>query len=372
MTVQMTVSIPERYYVPMDCPKFVSHRHRHGLSHASVRTTFVIIHTIRMLTPSLSSTRSPCAHPAEPCKIHHRLHSRHITPSPSTPRATNLSTLLASRHRVRPVRITLPRDRARGGHDRKLVRERRPSRQLDRLLPHRVARCVPSSRQARSTLSVPVAQLRDAADDLDGLSVVGGALLGKGHGDFGGAVGRRGCARCCCPGGSGCRGFGSCRRRGCCARAFDGDVGAAEVDLRRLPGVPLEGEQGVLGDVVGDLDLLGYGVAACDGGLARSKGSSIDTLASSTRVCLEGIAGEPVSSLTSRVLAVRVDATVLAGNIGAVERAGFEAFFSGLLLGLSRNVARRNQFVDELLVLADAVGEHASVVAIIVDTPFPG
>lgn len=128
----------------------------------------------------------------------------------------------------------------------------------------------------------------------------------------------------------------------------------------------------MLGDVVRDLDLLGYGVAACDGGLARSKGSSIDTLASSARVGLESVAGEPVSSLTSRVLTVWVDATGLARNIGAVERASFEAFFSGLLLGLSRDVARRNQFVDELLVLADAVGEHASVVAIVVDTPFPG
>ena len=128
----------------------------------------------------------------------------------------------------------------------------------------------------------------------------------------------------------------------------------------------------MLGDVVGDLDLLGYGVAACDGGLAGPEGSTVNALASSTRVCLEGIAGEPVSPLTSRVLAVRVDATSLARNIGAVERASLEAFFSGLLLGLSRDVARRNQFVDERLVLADAVGEHASVVAIVVDTPFPG
>ena len=125
----------------------------------------------------------------------------------------------------------------------------------------------------------------------------------------------------------------------------------------------------MLGDVVRDLDFLGDGVAACDGGLAGPKGRAIDALASSARVCLEGIAGEPVCSLTSRFLAVWVDAAVLAGNIGAVERASFEAGFCGLLLGLSRNVARRNQLVDELLVLADAIGEHASVVAVVVNTP---
>ena len=57
MIVQMTVSIPERCYVNIDCPKFVTHRHRRGLSHVSVRTTLVIIHTIRILTPGLSSTQ---------------------------------------------------------------------------------------------------------------------------------------------------------------------------------------------------------------------------------------------------------------------------------------------------------------------------
>lgn len=140
--------------------------------------------------------------------------------------------------------------------------------------------------------------------------------------------------------------------------------------MRRLPGVPLEREQGVLGDVVGDLDLLGNGVTTCDSGLAGSKGRTVDTLASSARVRLEGIAGEPVGPLASGVLAVWVDAAVLTRDVGAVECAGFEACFGGLLLGLSWDVARCQEFVDELLVLADAVGEHASVVAVVVDAPF--
>lgn len=126
----------------------------------------------------------------------------------------------------------------------------------------------------------------------------------------------------------------------------------------------------MLGDVVGDLDLFGHGVAACDGGLAGSQGRTVDALAGSAGVCLEGIASEPVGSLTSRVLAIWVDAAVLAGDIGTVERAGFEACFGGLLLGLGWDVAGRKEFVDELLVLADAVGKHASVVAVVVDAPF--
>lgn len=86
---------------------------------------------------------------------------------------------------------------------------------------------------------------------------------------------------------------------------------------------------------------------------------------------MEGIAGEPVSSFTSGVLAIWVDAAVLSGDVGAVECAGFEACFGGLLLGLSWDVAGGEELIDELLVLADAVGEHASVVAVVVDAPFP-
>ena len=141
--------------------------------------------------------------------------------------------------------------------------------------------------------------------------------------------------------------------------------------MRRLPGVPLEREQSVLGDVVGDLDLLGDCVPACDSGLAGSQGRAIDTLASSARVRLEGIAGEPVSSLTSGVLAIWVDAAVLAGDIGAVQRAGFEAFLSSLLLCCGRDVAGCEELVDKLLILADAVGEHPSMIAVVVDAPFP-
>lgn len=49
-------------------------------------------------------------------------------------------------------------------------------------------------------------------------------------------------------------------------------------------------------DVVGDLDLLRHCVPASDGGGARPEGRVVDTLASSSVVRLERVAGEPVVS----------------------------------------------------------------------------
>jgi hypothetical protein len=127
----------------------------------------------------------------------------------------------------------------------------------------------------------------------------------------------------------------------------------------------------VVGHVLGDLDLLGNSVTACDSGFARSQSDTIDTLATSSRVRLESVAGEPVRSPTSRIGAVWVNAAVLSGNVGAIKRARFKACFGGLFLCLSRDVTRCKKLVDKLLVLADTVGEHASVVTIVVHAPFP-
>lgn len=165
----------------MNSPTLVTRRNRHSLPHVPFRTAFIIIHHIPSCASSLSWTRSPYAHSLE---IHQTMHHPH---RPSTPRRTNLSTRLTSRHRIRPIRIALPRNSSRRRHYRKLVRERHTRRQLDRLLPHRVACSVPRSRQAWSVRCVPAAQLCEAADDFDGFAVVGDALLGEGDGDFGGA-----------------------------------------------------------------------------------------------------------------------------------------------------------------------------------------
>lgn len=135
------------------------------------------------VSPGLDHITTTHSKPIKPCNT-----PSSTPPLPqSTPRRTNLSTRLTSRHRIRPIRITLPRNSSRRRHYRELVSERHTRRQLDRLLPHRVTSSVARSRQAGSVRRVPAAEFCEAADDSDGVAVVRGALFGEGDGDFGGA-----------------------------------------------------------------------------------------------------------------------------------------------------------------------------------------
>ena len=68
-------------------------------------------------------------------------------------------------------------------------------------------------------------------------------------------------------------------------------------------------------------------------------------------------------------MAVRVVATRLSSDISALQFTSLEAVFSSLLLGLRRKVPRRQKFVNEGLILADAVAEHATMVTIGIEAP---
>lgn len=68
-------------------------------------------------------------------------------------------------------------------------------------------------------------------------------------------------------------------------------------------------------------------------------------------------------------MAVRVVTASLPSNISALQLTSLEAIFSSLLLRLRRKVPGRQKFVDESLILADAVAEHATVVTIGVEAP---
>jgi hypothetical protein len=59
----------------------------------------------------------------------------------------------------------------------------------------------------------------------------------------------------------------------------------------------------------------------------------------------------------------------LPSNIRALQLTSLEAVFSCLLLRLGRKVSRGQEFVDESLVLANAVTEHAAVITIGIETP---
>lgn len=78
---------------------------------------------------------------------------------------------------------------------------------------------------------------------------------------------------------------------GLAAAADNGNVSAREVNLSSLEGVPAEREQGVAGDVVGDLNFLGDSITTSNGGEARSERSIVDTLATTAVAGLEGVAG---------------------------------------------------------------------------------
>lgn len=74
----------------------------------------------------------------------------------STPSAVDLDALLAARHGVRTVGVGFPSGDTRRRDYHVFVLESRTSRQLDGLLPDRVACRVTSGGQARSILNAPI------------------------------------------------------------------------------------------------------------------------------------------------------------------------------------------------------------------------
>lgn len=148
----------------------------------------------------------------------------------------------------------------------------------------------------------------------------------------------------------------------------DGNVGAAEVDLGSLEGVPLEPKKSMLrGEVAGKLDLLRDGVTASDRGVARVLLRVIDTNAAAF---LEALASEPgVVPAWLSFVAVCVMVTGLTINISAWQDTFSEAVFGLLLLLFSGLVVRVDELIHKLLVVTQTIGKHASVVTVVVDTP---
>lgn len=69
------------------------------------------------------------------------------------------------------------------------------------------------------------------------------------------------------------------------------------------------------------------------------------------------------------LLAVRAEVAVLAIHIRAGKGALLKAILSSLLLRSGWKIARSEELVDKSLVLADTVGEHATVVTVVVNAP---
>lgn len=148
------------------------------------------------------------------------------------------------------------------------------------------------------------------------------------------------------------------------------NIRAREVNLTRLERIPLERQQSMIGHIVRNLHFLGHGIPTRNGGIARVQRRIIHTLTLWSLRCLEPIAGEPVIAPTGLTLdTVRTVPTLLPIDIRARQEAGFEAVLRGLLLRLSWQVRRVQQFVNDALVLTDAIAEHAAVVTVVVDAP---
>lgn len=123
----------------------------------------------------------------------------------------------------------------------------------------------------------------------------------------------------------------------------------------------------MVGNVIRDLDLGADREPARDGRVARVERRTVNALAPPS---LKLLAREPVVPparlARAAVLAVR---TRLALDVCAWQHALLEAVLRGLLLLEGGQVVGVEKLVDDGLVLADAVGEHASVVAVVVDAP---
>jgi hypothetical protein len=72
------------------------------------------------------------------------------------------------------------------------------------------------------------------------------------------------------------------------------DIGTGGVDLPSLDGVPSEGGESIVRDVVGNLNLLGNGVPTGSRSVARVQSSVVNALALRVGVCTETVASEPV------------------------------------------------------------------------------
>jgi hypothetical protein len=69
------------------------------------------------------------------------------------------------------------------------------------------------------------------------------------------------------------------------------------------------------------------------------------------------------------LLTVRVVTARLPSNIGALQLSRLKAVLSCLLLSFSRKVSRRQELVDQGLVLANTITEHAAMITIGVQAP---
>jgi hypothetical protein len=115
-------------------------------------------------------------------------------------------------------------------------------------------------------------------------------------------------------------------------------------------------------DIVDAIGAKTYCVTTSNACVARVQRSVVYTL---TLRVLESLTREPIVPPAGLSLCtVWAVSTRLAAHIRARKRSNLEAILSGLLLSVSGQVSRCQEFVDKSLVLAYAIAEHSSMIAL--------
>lgn len=122
--------------------------------------------------------------------------------------------------------------------------------------------------------------------------------------------------------------------------------------------------------IVRDFDFLRDGVAPGDSCRAGAFRSAIHTLTSTVGVGIEGIAGKPIVTVACFIrTTIRIKATGLTIHIRAFQFTLQEAIFSSLFLVGSWEVSRSEEQVNQRLILTDSIGEHTTMITVVVDAP---
>lgn len=137
--------------------------------------------------------------------------------------------------------------------------------------------------------------------------------------------------------------------------------------------------------VVRNLDLRADGIAPRNAGIARVQWCIVDSLTFRTFVepatyapnqpnakaaYVEQPTSEPVIPPASLSLgAIRVVTARLPSDIRTLQCSGLKAIFGSLLLCVGRQVPWSKKLVNQSLILADPIGEHATVITISIKTP---
>lgn len=122
--------------------------------------------------------------------------------------------------------------------------------------------------------------------------------------------------------------------------------------------------------IIRNLDLFSHSISAGNGRITGIQWCVVHTLALRIGSGVEAIACEPI--IPPARLALCTVGTIVTGlptNIITVQRSSNKAVLCRLFLIVGGEVRWVQEFVDKVLILADAVAKHPTVVTVVVNAP---